>query len=97
MQYIGWIFAADVSAQQNNIMNPSQKAVLEAIKSNRKATYAQATANGGNGRTLGVLIGNGLVVVNQPKKAGQPVTYSLTPAGTAASKPAKASKKAVLA
>lgn len=75
-----------------------QAAVLATVKELRKAAYGQATANGGNGRTLGYLVEQHLLSINPPKKADQPVTYSITKEGTAALKEtAKAQPKAVIA
>lgn len=62
-------------------LNKNQLAVLQAVKASKKATYAQAIANGGNGRTVGYLVESNVLTVNAPKKEGMAPTYSLTPAG----------------
>lgn len=67
-------------------LNKHQLSVLNCVKSAGKASYAQATAEGGNGRTVGALIEQGLLAVNQPSKKVPHVTYSLTAGGKQALK-----------
>ena len=76
----------------SNKLNPAQVAVLASVKEAKKATYVQATASAGNGKTVEALVRNGYLVINDKKKAGDPVTYSLTDAAKAALKPVKAAK-----
>lgn len=78
-------------------LNANQLAVLTAIKNAKKATRAQATANGGNHITLKKLREDGLIVENPVTKKSTEVTYSLTAEGKLALKPAKAVKPAKLA
>lgn len=68
------------------MINKFQAIVLNSIKAARKATYSQATAEAGNGRTVGALIEKKLVSVNPATAKQKETTYSLTAEGTAALK-----------
>lgn len=59
-------------------LNKHQLCVLNAVKNAGKASYSQATADGGNGRTVGALLEQGLLAVHQPSRKVTHVTYSLT-------------------
>lgn len=71
-------------------LNPNQLGVLKSIANVKKASYYEAIAAGGNGRTLEFLVKNNLVVREQHPKKGN--LFSLTEAGKLAVKADKAAK-----
>jgi len=71
-------------------LQATKLAVLNAVAEHKKATYAQATSGGGNGRTCEALVVDGLLE-KKTDKAGT-VTYGLTGEGKAALKAASKAK-----
>lgn len=69
-------------------LNPKQLEVLNAVKNAGKATYEQATAAGGNGRTVAALTVKGFLTENPPTKKVAHPTWSLTAEGKKALKAA---------
>ncbi|TXH17013.1 MAG: hypothetical protein E6R03_04640 [Hyphomicrobiaceae bacterium] len=76
-------------------LNSNQIAVIKAVRLAGKANYAQATADGGNGRTLGALVENRFLKVNPPTAKRNETTYELDVEGKAyIREEAKAARKA---
>lgn len=78
----------------NMKLNATQTKVLLAVRLAGKASYAQAIADGGNGKTIARLMELGLLTANAPTKKVAHTTYSLSDTGKAWYKDyAKAQKK----